>query len=318
MSGIAGYKIDGFRTRFVNGATDVFNRDQAGTWAMFCEEYPTEGALSVQIKMGGDTPVIRQWIGDKQFGQFRELNKTLLTLPYEASMALMRREVDGDPSGIINGRIDRFLAGQNYIKDKLVWEKYLTNPTGIDGVALISDTHPYGSASGVWDNKTTDALSFTGYKNAKNQMREIKSENGEQMNLAPTHLFCGPDLERTALEIVGPTRPVTYVTAGAADPTSGTVGGVGVIGNVYAGEVTVVIVNRFSDGGTHDGDWFIMDASKGLKPMGLASFRNPEAITQVAMDSEGRFIKDQYRFSIEADLGPDGVYPFIIVGKHAT
>jgi phage major head subunit gpT-like protein len=79
-----------------------------------------------------------------------------------------------------------------------------------------------------------------------------------------------------------------------------------------------VIVNRFSDGGTHDGDWFLLDATKGLMPMGLGVFRNPEATAQTAMDGEGRFIKDQYRFSVEADLAPDGVYPYAILGKHAS
>lgn len=315
MPGIAGYKIDGFRTRFEVGASEIFARDQGGIWSMLTQEINTGGALQVTVKMGGDTPVIRQWVGDKQFGSFRELNKTIVTVPYESSIEIKRREAE-DPSGVIGSRIDSFLAGQEYIRDKLVVEKLLTNPTGIDATALLSTTHPFGASGGTWSNKTTDAFGFTAYKSAKNAMREIKGESGEYLNLMPTHCFLGPDLERLGKEVFNcEARPVVYTTAGA-EATSGTANSAITITNVYKGDVTLVVSNRFSNG-TNDSDWLLFDASKGAMPIGLAVLRNPEALSRTGMLDEPRFMRDVYQFSIEADLGVDGLYPYALYGKLA-
>lgn len=311
MPGIAGYKIDGFRTRFEVGAHDIFARDKDSAWQLLTKEINTGGALQVTVKMGGDVPILREWVGDKQFGAFRELNKTIVTTPKEASMEIRRREAE-DPSGVVGDRIDGFLRGNEYIRTKLVWDKLLSNPTGIDAAAILSTTHPFGSST-TWSNKTTDALSFTAYKAAKNAMRELKGESGEYLNLIPTHMFVGPDLERTAKEILNcDARPVVFTTAGV-EATSGTANSAVVITNVYKGDCTLIVSNRFSNG-TNDTNWLLYDSTKSCPPIGMAVLRAPEAISRVAMDDEARFMRDVYQFSIECDIGVDGLYPYALYG----
>jgi phage major head subunit gpT-like protein len=311
---IAGFeaKLSGARTRFEAVSSQLFNGDVGGSWGAFTMERTlTEGGSYALIDTG-QTGIMRQWIGDKQYDSFRLYRKDVQVVPYEKTFKLQRRELIEDTTDAIQQKIDSFVAAQAQVFDYKVWEKFLTNPTGIDGAALISDTHPFGSST-TWDNKTTDALTYASYNAGRVAMRSLKGEAGRFMGVRPTHLFVGPALERLAKEITGADRPVVYTTAGA-EAASGTANSAIVRTNVFQGDVQVVIVEHFANG-TNDNDWVLLDASKGVMPMCLVRQRDLESIEQTDMTSPKRFENDAFVWSVEADFGVDGAYPHVIYGK---
>jgi phage major head subunit gpT-like protein len=255
---------------------------------------------------------MRQWIGDKQYDSFRMYRKDIQVLPFEKTFKIQRRELIEDTTDAINSKIDTFVGAQAQAFDYKVWEKFLTNPTGIDGVALLSTTHPFGSST-TWSNKVTNALTYAEYNTGKIAMRALKGEAGRFFGTRPTHLFVGPALERIAKEITGADRPVVYTTAGA-EAASGTANSAIVRSNVYQGDVQVVIVEHFANG-TNDNDWILLDATKGVMPMCLVRQRDLESIEQTDMTSPKRFENDAFVWSVEADFGADGAYPHVIYGK---
>lgn len=318
MASIAGFeeKLDGARTRFEAASNQLFNGEGVeGTFTMFTMEETLDSGGIYSLIDSGQTGLMRRWIGDKQEDSFRLYRKDIQVYPHEKTFALPRRELIEDTTSAINRKIDTWLSTQAQVFDYRVWEKYLENPTGIDGVSLINDSHPFGEDGGTWDNKTTDALSYASYNSAKTAMRSIKGEGGRFMGIRPTHLFVGPALERPAKEITGADRPVVYTTAGA-EATSGTANSAVTIPNVYQGDVTVVIVDHFADG-THDDDWVLLDATKGAMPMCLVHQRDPELIEQTDMGDERRFQRDEFLWSVEGDFGYDGAYPHVVYGRHA-
>lgn len=306
-------KLDAARTRFQTVAGDLFGGDQIpGTWQLVAEQIDAEGEDNVTLLDAGPTRKMRQWIGEKQFGAYRIYDKKIEILPYESSLEIRRTDLRRDRVGVINKRIDTFLADQALTYDYEVWDKLLGNPTGIDGVSLLNNSHPHGSGGGTWDNLVTDALSHSAYRTGKSAMRVLKNEHGRFFGLQPTHLFVGPDLEHTAKEIVGADRTVA-IDATAAEATASVVA-ITQKTNVYEGDVTVVVVPHFENG-TNDSDWLLMDLSKPVKPMALAIERDIEVHEQMSMDAEQRFLRDVFRASAEADFAADGAYPQVIYGN---
>lgn len=313
---IAGFeaKLDAARTRFETVAADLFAGDMSDeTYTLITEMYDEPNEDAITLLDAGPVGWMRKWLGDKQFGAYRLYDKKVRAEPYEKSIEIRRTDIVRDRVGVISKRIDRFVESQRGVFNHYAWEKFLSNPVGIDGTNLLSDAHPFGPNGGTWDNKTTDALTYNSYNTAKVVMRSLRNEKGQLMGIRPTHLFVGPALERTALEITGAMRPVVYTTAGA-EATSGNANAAVAIPNVYQGDVTVVVVEEFEDG-IHDTNWFLMDLSKGVRPLACHRARNLEAISQTAMDDEQRFLRDVFRFSIEAEFGFDGAYPHVVYGN---
>ena len=95
-----------------------------------------------------------------------------------------------------------------------------TYRTGIDGVALFSDSHPYINYAGTQDNNGGAALSYSSMQTAITHFKNLKDKRGIPMEmLQPTVLIIPPALEWTAKELLlNPYRPVLELgTAGSGD-----------------------------------------------------------------------------------------------------
>lgn len=301
-------KLDAARTRFIAQAGDIFSGPLPGTWNLIADRLDAPDG-KVTLLDAGPSRGMRRWVGEKQFGAFRLYDKSIKTEPNEASFEIRRTDLSRDSIGVINKRIDTFITDQSDEFDYEVWDSLLSNPTGIDGVALLANSHPFGNG-GTWDNLTGDALSHSAYVTAKSFGLSLKHEHGRFLKIRYTDLFVGPDLEHTAKEIVGADRTKAV---DAADAESGTRIGVTTKSNVYQGDVNVHVIEHFANG-TNDTDWLLMDLSKPVKPMAIAVERDLEMIEQMAMDAEQRFLRDVFRASVEGDYAADGQYPHVIYG----
>lgn len=273
---------------------EFFGSGIPGIFQLFTEEIQVEGD-AVSLPITTSIPQMETWVGDKIFNTLRQYMFTLDVVPHAANLELKRLKVDTDKTGTIGHALRTFLGRQVQAMDKLVIAKLLANPVGYDEVALLSNSHPHSNSTG--DNLTTDAISHTAVRAMHSQMMAFEDEDGENWGVNPRVLLVGPSLEHEALEISGADKPI-YFNASGAEATSSVVGGV-VIENVSKGRYEVVVSQRIT--GTQ---WFLIDPSKpGAKPIVSGVYRSFEPHTQAEMDSHGRFMSDDYRYSLEGDVG---------------
>ena len=103
-------------------------------------------------------------------------------------------------------------------------------------------------------------------------MRGFVRENGQPLDMQPTHLFVPVGSEDVAREVTGADKVVALNNTGA-EATSGVVTSTS-IRNVYEGDTTVVVTPRMAAG-----TWFLMDLSTaGVRPWVYGFGRKPEAL----------------------------------------
>jgi phage major head subunit gpT-like protein len=281
------------------------NARASGVYKALSKRINSSG-IAHQLTLPGATPTWAEWTDARDAGGFRKYTKTIPRKVYHKTISLSRVDVTADNDGSTAMALEQFVgADVEAIWDKLVIDALVSNPTGLDGVALVSDTHPFGSST-TWDNKTTTALSFSSFNTERARMRALKDEYGEPLNLEPRILLVHPDEEEVALQIAqSDQKPVSVGTAGAIN--SAGVGG-SAIANVFRGNVDVIVSPRWTSG-----DWVIIDPR--YMPIALCVWRYPETVVLDGMGDPDRFKLDKFIYGVEADVCADGAQPWGIAGK---
>ena len=297
------------RTTFEALVDSALQRSRASSaWQRIARLVKGVGSIAHETVMPGATPTCVEWTDEADFGGFRKYSRRTPLKSYHKSVELKRADVVYDTDGSTGAQLQAFIgrAGLESIYDQLAFAALSANSTGVDGVALLSDTHPFGSST-TWDNKTTDALSFDSFNTEVERMMGLLDEHGEPLNLNPRVLVCHTDVRREAKEIVGAEdRPISVGTAGAIN--SGGVGATGIT-NIYKGDNWELITSaRLTTG-----QWFIIDPD--YPPIKLVEWRAPEAVVVDDMTSEPRNNRDVFQYSVEADIAADGEQPWGIAGK---
>ena len=306
IAGFNSANVAAARTAFSTAVADAFDQDPPGIYQAFTKvETGVSAQYVTQIEMGA-TPVMQLWEGTRRRKGVRALSRRYDMRKYEATLEISRTDVEYDTTGMVGKMIDRFLSQNAYFADKLVMEEFLGNPTSVDGLALLSNSHVHGADNATWDNLTTDVLGANTFDSAVSAMRTLQFENNEFRDIFPNLLIVGPDLERTAKEITGSTtRPVSVATAGTLN---GAAGGAQVDNVMYTGgSIDVMVSPRFNNG-TNDDNWVLIDMR--FPPMELYVGRPVTAVSRTDPADPDRFDKDLYTFGLEADCRaiPGSIY----------
>lgn len=279
---------------------------QGGLESIFSRRFEGGASAAIELDMPGAVPAFEAWDDEKSFGGFREHTVTIPLKRWEASVKLKRAQVVYDQAGTVAQALKQLTGDVGYLWEKLVLDALDDNPTGIDGVSLLNNSHPFASGGGTWDNLTTDALSFDAFDAGRAAMRGLLDEYGEPLGIEPDILIVHPDEERTAREICqADERPIAVGTAGAIN--SAGIGATGVT-NVYRGACNVVVSPRMTSG-----SWRILDSR--YAPIALGVWRDPEAVVTDDMSAESRQRRDDFLYSVEADANTAGLYPHGLYGK---
>ena len=257
-------------------------------------DYKTD-ARFVRVPVVASMPGLRRWTGSKYFKSPRAYELTNTILSYEKSIELDRLDLDSQGSDAVAQQLSVFLGSAKRDLTKLLWTAIKANTwTGYDASTLLADSHPHTNSSG--DNLTTSALSHSALKSGKAAMRRFQDEDGNLLDMAPTHLIVGPAQENLAKELTGAFRPV-YVNASGAEATSSVVAAT-TSPNAFQGDMVVFVCPEIAGN-----EWAIADLSKpGLRPVVRYVKRELEPVMQNQMTDEGRFLFDKYRFSVEGDF----------------
>lgn len=312
---IAGYeqKLDGLRTRAeaMSGALLSGEGLDESYQLIAMERNQPDGGVYALIDRG-QQGIMERWIGERKRDSSRLYRKDVRIHPYADTLELREAELIEDTVDALNGIVDQFFASQSQVYTYKTWEAFLANPTGIDGVALLDNSHPYGDSGATWDNLTTDALSLASYQAGRVAMYTLKGEKGRFLRLRPDTLVVGPALEQTAREIVGADR-VAAINASGAEATSSVLAAA-TRSNVFQGSATVVVVEHFANG-TNDNDWFLMDSTHTEKPMVLVKQGDIRTVDRTAEDTDRKFNEGVLEWGADARFGIGGAYPHVVYGR---
>jgi phage major head subunit gpT-like protein len=286
-------------TAFTTAVSNVLDGSSEATYQQWVETHEAEGT-SVEVLVADGVPLMREWVGAKQFHDIRIYRANYPAKQWEGSFALPGLALRGDKTGLLAKKVGGFAARLEMGIEKIMCDTFMSNSLlCYDGVALLSDSHVNVGTGGTSDNLSTSALSFSEFKTAFQGIREMADENGKFLGLRPTHLLVGTAQERIAQEVTGSMRPVPAKNDGTFDGTSSIVSAP-LLQNYLGGSVQV-IVTPFITGN----QWALMALNvPGVKPFGLATYRAGQVIPMDQDNDPARYQNDEYQYSLELDATP--------------
>jgi len=315
MSGIiaGGLSQAAANTAYLAKGDEIFQRPPVGPWALFSDVVPCEGQF-LELDTIGPSPIVRELVGSRRFGALRAYAKRQRVTPYSTdALELSRLQVEKDVNGSVTRRLNDYLSASANFWDKATTDALLANPTGIDGVALISSSHPFGFG-GNWSNNAAAALSPTSFAAGIAGMSALQLENGEPAGFYPTHLMVGPKNEKMARDLcTNPLRPFPIANTGL-EAYSSAVAATAIQNGWFQGSIEVV-VNKRMVGATNESGWLLMDLSRpGVRPMIVGEAMSPRAVVVDDPGSEPMLQRSNYAYYVEGYAAISGYAPHGIYG----
>lgn len=288
---------------------DAYNNAEPGPYGAWTERIDTGGVQRVTAAWLANTPIWRKWTGARQYKEPRSYDLDIDYDKYEATLPMKRDMVDYDNTGVVGRTIQRFVNA-NVVDgfDQFISTAMDGNsgagPTGFDGVALYSASHPHAPAGATQSNLLAATnLSHANLVTAEQTGMLWVEENTRPVRASFNVMRVGPKLKRRAQELLSADRQVMVNSDGQFDTpreTSSTfsVSGVTTRSSVWSGDMTLVVDPRVTNF-----YWDLHDTTKGYKPMILFVTRAPEPIALTDMTDPERFENDNYIYSVECDVG---------------
>lgn len=311
MSGIANsVAIQNANAYFDTRAQQIFAAAQSNNFKAWMEELPCDGT-SLSINALGPNPVVREMTSTQRFAAWRAYTRMKAVVPYsQDGIALSATEIEGDKSGMVARAIDNYLSAAGSFWWKPIVDLLVSNPTGIDGVSILNDTHPYASGGGTWDNKVTSAFTPASLNTGVVAMVSLKTENGMPFGLRPTTLMVEPTNERDAKDALGVMRPIPVDSSGVPNTAASVVAAV-YAENWLKGELTLIVEPLL----TTTTDWFLMDLSKpGCKPVVGGVLSKPAPIITTKTD-QPYMQSDMIQYALRGRAALAGYVPQTIYGR---
>ena len=300
-------------TAFLAKGDEIFNRPKESTYGIFTDTVQCDGEF-LELDTVGPPPAIEEIVGSRLFSALRLYARRDRVKRWgPKAIEISRLKVEQNKNGSITKRLTDYLGTGNFMESP-VWAALMGNPVGIDGVALLHDSHPHGNAGATWDNKVTDALTPDTFNTGIAAMASLRFETGVPAGFYPTHLFVGPDLEKMARDLCeNPLRPFPMAATGLEAYASAVAATA--IPNQFAGRIQAVVSPYFIDG-TNEDSWLLMDLSKpGVRPIVVGEALAPMAVAVTDPQAECMVYRSSYQYYAEAQASIGGFCPYGIYGK---
>lgn len=310
---VGALSIAGANTEFLAIAAEIFSRPSEGQYQLYSMTPPLNG-LNMELNALGAVSGVSELTGSRPESGVRAYAKRVPSKPYTTDiLELPRNWVENDKTGMVGQKLRDYLNANASFWDGPVTSALLANGTGIDGTALLSNSHPYADMSGgTWDNLAA-AFSAANLYAAWEAMTTLTNERGEPMMIRPTHLMVGPSLEQEAMDLLGVNRAIPYNTSGAPDATS-SVNSTIVLENWLKGRLQLIVNPRIVGSG-YSASWFLMDLSKpGAKPMAVGQAIAPQGFVVDSPSSEPMRLRSNYAYYCEGYAAISPAVPHVIHG----
>ena len=287
----------GLRTEFFKGYEGV-----TPTWKQIVLEINSTKAEETYDWLG-DTPILREWIDNRQPSSLAEFGFTAKNKDYEATLAVDRNVIEDDQYGQVKARAK--MMGENVAKDmEQIFVTFIeagTTQVCYDGQYFFDTDHSEGDSGTQSNYLTSTALSAANAKIAISRMKSFKNDKGRKAGIKPTHILVPPGLEWTARAIFEP-KAVDIST----DPTAA----------VLSGLLKVIVNDYLTDAGTvANSAWYVLALGGSMKPFIFQNRKNPEFVSldkstdpanffsktlYYGIDARFRFVYGDWRYAIKA------------------
>ncbi|KAI3478155.1 hypothetical protein L1887_59946 [Cichorium endivia] len=203
---------------------------------------------------------MRRWVGEKFVKSLKAFSYTVENEDFEATVEVDRNHIEDDQLGIYTPQAQ---IGRVFSQAVARWKSSLSCVSN-KGTAVLSIA--------------TQAAAKASYGAARTAMRKFKDDEGRPLDVNPNILLVGPGLEDTAKALL---------TADRLE--DGKV-------NLYKGTAELVVSTRI----TSDTAWFLLDASKPVRPFIYQERKAPVFVQQTDPEADDVFNRKKFKFGAEA------------------
>lgn len=260
-----------FPKHIVQAARTTFNKEYQlapidDTWKSLCTEVVSTGNKET-YSMLSSTPMMRKWRDERMPQELKEFGFEILNDRYEASVSITEEAIEDDQTGQIMLAIREMANEARRYPGQLAIETLIAGTAAkcYDGQYFFDTDHSEGS-SGTQSNDLTNELTSDTLGAVRTAMLRFKDDKGRPMKIKGDTLIVPPELEKTALELVGAPEIARYVASGTDGmPTI----------NIHRGLYTVI-----ADPGITDADsWYFACCNRPTKPLIYQTRRAPRFAT---------------------------------------
>ena len=249
---------------------------QPSYWKIIANEIVSTGASETYNWLGAP-PKLKEWVSDREHARLRMLGTEVVNKDFATGIELSQNDIDDDRIGILTPRVRMLADSVARHFDELVFALFNAGFTSLcyDGQFFFDQDH--NDAGGpVQSNVGSAALSGTSFDTAIAQMMSVRDEEGRPLGVRPTHLIVPPALRATARGII----EVEQLASGASNP------------NFHAVDlITTPLISSPTA-------WFLIDASRSLKPVILQMRRPPQIIQEQDVD-ENMYMRRIRRIGVD-------------------
>lgn len=305
-------KLEAARSSFLALGQEVFATQKNGMHMAYTRVVPCD-AEYLEVDALGPNPAVVEQIGNRRWGSVRAYavrGRVRRYGPDGLEYSILK--IKNDKTGLIQQEIAAYGAALSNFYEKPVTDFLISNPTCLDGGALLSTTHSFGSAGGTWSNRGSAALSPSEFATGISTMEGLLFENGEPANYYPNVLMVGPSNRKLAMDLCKAPMRVVPVSASGVEAYASAVAATAV-NNWIFGEITVIVNPRLV--GSCAAYWFLFDTRREVaKPIILGEAIAPQAYAVTDGNSQGMVDRSVARFYAEAWFALVGGAPYSVYG----
>lgn len=255
---------------------------------------------TIEFNWMGFPGSVKKWDGPRKLEKLGGKNYRIATEEWENSIRASRKDIRDDSLALYNSRIDMLAmtfrdAQLELLAAALVAGFSTASDFGscYDGTAFFGNSHPLDNGA-TNDNLLTATLDDTdALDDAILLMRTMKRDDGKPLNLSPTHLLCGPTVEKYG-------RAILLQEFGSGGES-----------NTNFGRVTLHVSPYITDG-----KWFLLDLSKPVKPL---FYGEREAVwSDSVVTGDEAFMTGELKFGAAASYNAAFAFYQLAIGSSAT
>lgn len=307
-------KLDNARATYTALGEEVFAGNRVGFAQSFTRTVPVDGT-ALEIDAMGATPAVQEIVGSRRFASLRAYaNRGRVKRWGPDALNIPILQILNDKNDLIAQQLAAYVRDSASYFDKPAFDFLLSNPTCIDGGALLSSSHSFGAAGGTWSNlgsALTPSTFFTGFA----AMEALRLENGEPAGYLPRTFFVGPDLRKVATDLVTNDR-VYPIAAGGVEAYSSDVAATTKSNWLIEGgtPLQVIVAPRITGSG-YSNSWFLIDTSKEMaRPVVIGEAISPQTYSVVDPSSFAMVDRSEAIFYAEGQAAFVGAVPLSIYG----
>ncbi len=229
---------------------------------------------------------MREWIDERMPSSLAEHSFQITNKKWESTIAVDADAIEDDQYGQIVLRVKQLgETARDFYRTKAFDTVVAGASTQCYDGQYFFDTDHSENDSGTQSNLGSSALTSESLSAARAAMMRFKDDKGNSMGINGNILLVPPELEATALEIVGAETIQRYVASGVDKKP---------MLNIHKGRYDVIVTERITD----TDSWYLLCGNKVTKPVIFQNRKNTE-FGSLEGNSDTGFVRDTWQYGVK-------------------